>query len=473
MKLNNITPDEKTLSVLRAAYRAWCAASDLRSRRERHKRYTYGRQWDDLVTDAAGNTMTEGELARRSGKRPMSNNLIRQLVKSIVGRFRNNIADERPPTNIEMLNKNNSLAELDSRALEEFLISGCAIQRVVYERRLNGDGVWVDNVNPTRFFINAIEDPRSWDIELVGMLHDMNMAEVIMRFAHNDRNKADRLREIYADNATILPDSICEKTSHNEFFHARQGRCRVFEVWTLECQEQLRCHDTARASIFIAPLSQEEDIDKENALRRKSGTPLIVTRWEVATRWHCRYISPTGALLDEFDSPYPHGSHPFIVKFHPLTDGEVHSFVEDVIDQQRYINRLIVLIDHIMSTSAKGALLFPKEQKDPQFTWEEIAQAWASCDSIIPYNPQEGVPGPQQLITKNTDIGAYDLLSLEMKLLEDVSGVSDALLGKNISAATGTALYENQVRNATIALADIFETFNAFRSARDSKALNS
>lgn len=177
-------------------------------------------------------------------------------------------------------------------------------------------------------------------------------------------------------------------------------------------------------------------------------------------------------LLDEYDSPFGHGSHPFVVKFHPLTDGEVHSFVEDVIDQQRYINRLIVLIDHIMSTSAKGVLLFPTDQKDDQYSWGEIARAWASCDGIIPYKPQSQQPGPQQVISKTTDIGAYDLLSLEMKLLEDVSGVSDALLGKNVSSATGSALYESQVKNATIALADIFETFNTFRVSRNVKALN-
>lgn len=469
---NDILPDEKSVNVLRAAYRAWCAAADLRSRRERYKRYTYGRQWDDLVTDGSGNTMTEGELARKSGKRPMTNNLIRQLVKSIVGRFRNNMADESLSDDVARLAECNSLAELDSRLLEEFLISGCAIQRVVRERRQPGVGVWVDNVNPTRFFVNAIEDPRSWDVELVGMTHDMNLAEVIMRFARNDRHRAEWLREVYADMSPIAPDSICESSTHNDFFRAGRGRCRVIEVWTLECREQLRCHDREDATMFVVSLEREEEIEKENVRRRKSGRHRIETRWEVATKWHCRYIAPSGVLLDEYDSPFGHGSHPFVVKFHPLTDGEVHSFVEDVIDQQRYINRLIVLIDHIMSTSAKGVLLFPTDQKDDQYSWGEIARAWASCDGIIPYKPQSQQPGPQQVISKTTDIGAYDLLSLEMKLLEDVSGVSDALLGKNVSSATGSALYESQVKNATIALADIFETFNTFRAGRNVKALN-
>lgn len=33
------------------------------------------------------------------------------------------------------------------------------------------------------------------------------------------------------------------------------------------------------------------------------------------------------------------------------------------------------------------------------------------------------------------------------------------------------SLYETQVQNSTIALLDVFETFNSFRSVRDRKAI--
>ena len=63
-------------------------------------------------------------------------------------------------------------------------------------------------------------------------------------------------------------------------------------------------------------------------------------------------------IISQYDSSYRHRSHPFVFKLYPLTDGEVHSMVEDVIDQQKYVNRLITLVDHIMGASAKGALLY-------------------------------------------------------------------------------------------------------------------
>jgi hypothetical protein len=77
---------------------------------------------------------------------------------------------------------------------------------------------------------------------------------------------------------------------------------------------------------------------------------------------------------------------------------------------------------------------------------------------------------PQQVVTQTANTGAYQLLSLQMKLFEDISGVSDALMGKNVSASTGANLYESQVRNATIALNDILESFSSLTSERNAKA---
>lgn len=448
-------------SILTQAYKAWRDNSELRSRRNRYKQYTYGQQWNDPIVDENGATITEGELALRNGKRPMTNNLIRQLVKCVVGRFRNTIGETavNNPALADVYRQNN-LDELDSRLLEEFLISGCAIQRVAHEQRLHGRGVWIDNVNPARFFVNPFKDPRGWDIEMIGMIHDMSMAEVIMRFARGDRKKAMTLRNLYQSDEIHMGSA---------FFNAPHGRCRVIEVWTLESSESLLCHDRHQAQLFALSTSQREQLDAENSRRADCGTAPIDSRWHIDTHWHCRYLAPDGSLLDSFPSPYPHRSHPFVVKLYPLIDGEVHSFVEDVIDQQRYINRLIVMIDHIMSTSAKGALLFPANQRHESMSWEQIASEWSRSDSVIPYNPSAGNPGPQQISANNTNIGAFELLSLEMKLFEEVSGVGSALMGKN-TGASGEALYESQIKNATIALADIFETFNHFRTERDKKA---
>ena len=156
--------------------------------------------------------------------------------------------------------------------------------------------------------------------------------------------------------------------------------------------------------------------------------------------------------------------HPFVINLYPLTDGEVHSFVEDIIDQQKYINRLITLIDHVMGSSAKGVLLFPDSALPEGFTWQDMKRIWRSTDGILPYAEGCCTNLPQQIASNNTNIGAYELLSLQMRLVEEISGMGSVLQGNAASGTRqGAQLYERQVENATIALADIFETFNTFR----------
>jgi len=70
------------------------------------------------------------------------------------------------------------------------------------------------------------------------------------------------------------------------------------------------------------------------------------------------------------------------------------------------------------------------------------------------------------VVTNPTNCGAHELLSLEMKLFENVTGVNGVLQGDG-TGGNSAQLYEAQTRNATAAMADIFATFNAFRSARD------
>ncbi|MBQ9077609.1 MAG: hypothetical protein IJY31_07210 [Muribaculaceae bacterium] len=464
----------KNTNLLWLCYKTWLSAADLRERRNRYKRYTYGEQWGDLVDDGTGHYIPEGELASRMGKKPLTNNLIRQLVKSVVGRFRNAAAQSPKDESTVPISAANQLDELDSRLLEEFLISGCAIQRVGNEMRRQGNGVWVDNVNPRHFFVNTLTDPRAWDIELIGMIHDLSYQELLMRFANGSRHRAQMLRQIYSADINSSISSLASSlgaslTDSLEFFRASPGKCRVIEVWTLESRERLRCHDPESASYYIVTADRQTALDKENKRRQKEGRSMIESRWELVAHWHCRYMTPTGEVIHEGDSPYGHRQHPFVVKFYPLTDGEIHSFVEDVIDQQRYVNRLITLIDHIMGASAKGVLLFPEDQLPASMTWEHIVNNWSACNGVIPYEPKAGLPGPQQVTSKGTDIGAYELLSLEMKLMEDVSGVNGALQGKTASAMTSATLYETQIKNATIALTDLYETFASFRRQRDSK----
>lgn len=434
-----------------AACRAYAALADLRRRRARQLDYTFGRQWLDPVT-VGGRTITEYEFTEMGGKKPLANNLIRQMVKTVIGRFRHRLAQSESPhgnDSIAAIRSSNMLDEMDCRMLEEFLISGCAVQRIVCERRPERAGVWIDNVDPAHFFVNSFTDPRGCDIELIGMVHDMSPTELCGRFEPFG---------FRVDKIMSPKDGIAVATG--PFGVPAPGRCRVVEVWTLDAGSIARCHDPQTGRYTELPVNELHTQSADKATMRR----------DTQLGWQCRWFLTDGTPLACYPSPWAHGSHPFALKLYPLIAGEVHSFVADVIDQQRYVNRLITLIDHVIGTSAKGALLFPYDQIPPGHDIAEIARQWARPDGVILYQPGDMGQTPQQLVNTNEPTSAYHLLDMELKLMQQISGVSDALGGHaTTDNSRSAALFEAQMNASGIALLDTFAAFDSFRDMRDRK----
>lgn len=428
------------MNYFKLAADTWANAAIFRATRKRLKDYAYSRQWEDLTTTPEGKVITEGGLVRKDGRLPQTNNLIRPLIKSVVGRFRYNLTREELSTDdfLREAYEANQLDELDSRALEEFLISGCVIQRVGWEAFTDGEGISVDNVNPNRFFVNRFFDSRGKDIRFIGMIHDMPLDRIKLCFAAGDSCKSKEIEEVYSkcDDMRHASLSTIGKPGFEEsfFYCADEFMCRVIEVW-----------------------SYDFDTDGE-------GRP--------DPHWHCRFFAPDGTLIADTRSPFLHGSHPFALKFYPLTDGEVHSFIEDVVDQQRHINQLITTIDAILANSAKGVLLLPSDALVDGMNAEAAARLWNHPGGVIPVNSRAS-KFPQEVHSNGSCEGAYNLLDIEMRMFQQISGVSTAMQGMTPDSKTSASLYESQIYHSAISLLDIFETFNSFRSIRDRLILRS
>ncbi|MEG2164101.1 MAG: hypothetical protein RRY55_06450, partial [Bacteroidales bacterium] len=489
-----------TSGTLDMAHKAWDEIKSYREGRVRSRDYTFGKQWNDTITLPDGRTMTEEQYLKEQGKVPLKNNLIRQLIKNVVGQFRSTqtqpvcVARDRKEQPlgevlscaIDYVSQHNRVWEIDGRSFEEFLISGSCFHKIFYGTRYGKTDVWIDEVSPARVFFNIMEDSRHWDCTLVGEIHDLPISILLSRFAKGSLDRATDLRGIYTE-ARETNFSQRYKTLSNEridnldfLVPADDNCCRVIEVWRYESREKLRCHDTLSGSYYKAEISTSEEIEKENLQRVKtaakqgvtaSEVPLIKTEWFVDMVWHYRFMSPLGHILDEGETPYWHGSHPYSFKLYPLIDGEIHSFVEDIIDQQRYINRLITLVDFIMGSSAKGVLLFPEDQIPDGMTIEDVADEWTRYNGVILFKPKPGAPLPQQIAVNATNVGAYELLNLQIKLFEDISGVHGAMQGKGTAPGTAYALYAQQIQNSALNLVDIFESFKCFRLDRDTKLM--
>ena len=120
------------------------------------------------------------------------------------------------------------------------------------------------------------------------------------------------------------------------------------------------------------------------------------------------------------------------------------------------------MYDWIMRASAKGVLLMPEDCLPDGVSMEDIADNWARFNGIIMYKPSKSGNIPQQVANNSTNIGISDLLSVQLKFFEEISGVTGALQGKQGYSGQSAALYNQQTQNATTSLLDLLDSFSGF-----------
>ena len=484
--------DRRAFDILMEAQHYWNQMEDFRKDRERNKRYTYGFQWDDKIC-VDGETMTEEEYIKRQGNVPLKNNLIRRLVKSVLGVYRSQSKEptctardrdeqklgETMSTILQCNMQLNRMTEVYARTMEEFLISGFIVHRKSYGWRNGKEDCWTDYVQPNNFFIdNNMRDFRGWDVSVLGEIHDISFGQLCEQFASSPEDYR-RLRDIYkwaAKKEYIA--SYAERFGYSRLenydflFTSEPGRCRVIEVWRKEQKPRYRCHDYQNGDIFKIDVKDYQKCvvavnDERIEMAKSVGmpeeeVPLIKATWFIDDYWYFYYLSPFGDILKEGETPYEHDSHPYVFKAYPFIDGEIHSFVSDVIDQQRYTNRLITLYDWIMRASAKGVLMMPDDCLPDGVSIDDIAEGWAEFNGVIVYKPSKSGRVPEQVANNSTNIGITELLNIQLKFFEDISGVTGALQGKPGFSGESAAHFQQQTQNATTTLLDLLECFSGF-----------
>ena len=184
-------------------------------------------------------------------------------------------------------------------------------------------------------------------------------------------------------------------------------------------------------------------------------------KWRMREVWRYYFLTEDGEIIKSGDSPYLHGSHPFVIKCYPYLDGEIQSFVGDMIDQQRYTNRLITLFDWVIRASAKGVLLLPEGAVDYN-NLQDVADQWGRFNGVIVYKARPDNPEPKQINGNMANLGIRELLEIQLKMMEDVSGVNGILQGNTSGGNVSGELYNSQTTNALYSLKDILETFYTF-----------
>ena len=483
----------------------WNSLEEARRKLRRSLMYSYGDQWGDYVRDPDSSAfITEGDLIKKNGKVPLKNNMIAPILSNIDGQLRQNLMrpicvarDSKESTlgemmsiAVEYVHDINELEELDSDSMRMLLNGGMTAQRIEYGENASKDkrDVWVYGVNPSRLFFNTnLEDVRMWDITCIGELFDMSLDDVLAHFGDTPEKKK-RIIEIYGEPENRYIDSRAmqgDETQMLTFYSPSRGDlCRVILGWKLESRDSYRWNDTLHGTWGYLPYNDDSRLLLEEANRRRREQALqsgigeddfLGVEYEFAIErfWYYRYMSPMGDVLQEGRSPYWHGEHNYVLHLYPMVQGRLGNFVEQFIDQQRAINRTATLIDFIRGTSSKGVLVVDDEAFE-SMSREEVIDEYVRYNGVlfVRLKPGQSIDGVVRQYNSGAAVaGDFELLNLQLRLINEISGVNSAMQGQAPKAGTPASLYAQQVQNSSLNLRGLFDSFRAFRRRRDTKLL--
>lgn len=495
---------DDNLTLLWRCARDWDAMDYLRKEHSRNLRYKNGDQWSDTVPDPdhPHRTIREDALISRSGKVPLKHNYIQQYIRNIHGQLLSSPTqtvvyarsrDDQPLgemlTNaLQACHQLNRIRKIDINVVEELCLTGIACAKVRYgywstKNRTDGK---IDLVNINRLFFNAdIEDPRLTDIRRIGELHDYTFDDLVRNFATCSED-VQALREIYGichDHTKLenLYENHASRLQNLNFLYTNDlGKYRVIEVWERLGRWVLYIHDYADGTEEIYTELTMQEVEAINASRIEQGmaagiapdtVKLIYAREQYEYYWRVKYLTPNGYCIKETESPYAHEEHPYVLAAMPVIDGRFKAVLSDVIDIQRYINRLLTLLDFIIGASAKGLLMVPQECIPDDMDIQDFAREYVKTNGVILIKKGAYDKLPKQISMNGTNIGAWEMFAQEMNIMQQISGLNGAVQGQVPRANTPSSLYAQQAQNSMMNFVVLFENYNMFCEERDEKLL--
>ena len=487
--------------LLDRCYQAWNNGDDIRRVRERVLNYVYGDQWGDVIHWRNGE-ITEREYIQRKGNVPLQNNIMISIQNSVVGLYTKQAGE---PNCFAVRHDSQWLSDVMTATMQQdwqktkmpdklkvafgdFIDGGVAIARETYEEKDGRKNAWTDIIQPNYAFWEAGSDVTMTDLRLIGVLHDVAPGQLYSRFCNKQYGwTVEEINKVF-----LISDTDQHRyyrssgLQHNELNRldtisfdcpSDDSLCRLIEVWTKETKTRYQCYDPLAKNAdeveYRVEVKDIQHVINENMLRIKQykevGVPeedwaLIEYELKEDEYWFYTYMAPDGTVIAEGETPYEFNSHPFTIKLHPFVNAEVHPFMANIIDQQRYINRLIIMHDMAARSAAKGLTIFPLENIPDGMSKEDIAEEMTEYDGLLFFQTNKMNPNlrPEIITSGAVQIGTQELLQMELNLARDITNVSGALQGKTPSAGTSAARYAQETYNSTTSLASLMQDFTSF-----------
>jgi len=433
--------------------RSWNNKDDFRRERARVLRYLFGNQWGDYI-NFRGVRMTEEEYIKLKHNVPLKNNVMVSLWMSVFGLH---AKQETEPVCYARSEDSKNLSDMMSAALQtnwqntympdlldvvfaEFLISGAAFTKESYEEREELHDSYTDYINPYYMFWEAGSDPAHRDVRMIGYLHDISPAELYFRFAKPKYGLTIRdlngIFHIGHQGEAGINENYQEQNRQHayenvSFYTASDaGLVRVIEVWREEVKPRWQCHDplaVSQADAYFRVETADLKYIKAKNIERKmlydqQGVPeekraYITAEHIVDKYWHYCFMSPEGRILCEGETPYDYKSHPFSMTLFPYINGEIHPFMSFFIDQQRYINRLVMMNDMAVRSAVKGLKFLPLSLKPDDMTIEQYANQSTEYDAVFVYDDRKAKrtgAKPEFFTHSAFNIGTNEMLQTQL-----------------------------------------------------------
>lgn len=494
-------PKKYRPDILMNAHNAWQSLATWRKEIRRNEEFVYGDQHSDKLMDYAdGRVKTERQMFVDQGLQPSQYNIIRNVMRTIVGFWGSN---KTKPTviakkddaqyesdvltaTLHAIYDKNELWKFDMSELTKMLVSGLANSKNTFTSR-NGDmDVKNDYVDPFTFFVdNSMKDPRYGDCGLVGCFYDLPVDSIAGAFCGGSRKREREIRDIYFDTtrerAMQIVETFTDARVEPDFFTPpvqNFGLGRVIEVWVKEQAGCFWVHDYLKGTYYPDFESTEADLRSMLAAREREQRAMGVApddmllfdwTWSNEDFWKYYYLSPYGDVLQEGVNPFWHEQNPFTFELHEFYVGKIYPFVKDLIDANKQINKLSAMSELLTRYSAKSLMFMPVEGIDEErgYDLEYLERKATSYDAIIPYKSNSGLNKPEFVSTVSQAFTPLNVVNMYLKLSEQVSGVFGALQGQQPAAGTPAQSFLQQSQNSATSLVGVFEAINSFRTRRD------
>lgn len=482
--------------LLREAQLWWDSARNVRRNYELNQDYFRSLQWGTIWDPERKEEIPEDEYYARKGLYPYVFNVFGTIVRNIVGQFRQNRAERRAfavseadDDLIEAVNilwryvrRRNMSGALEADGFVDHMLAGLSIWKITaaYSAITGREEVQEYLIRPHRIAFNLdLLDRRLTNLRLIAELHDLTVDEFISRFATSRQHAAELEERIQIARSPRGLQQIWgaqAERSRQFLFPTSPDHVRVIELWDRTWRWVRFMYDPVSDTSF--PVYDEELINEEQQARAVQGIPMLQDDGEqYLPSWRVRFVLPDGYVLDEIEQPFEHGEHPYVLTIASWVGNEPNAPLSDVRDPQKWINRQLMLIEYFLRSSAKGALAVDAlALEESGLTLEDVARWYTSPDAVLAFrtNPNQGrTLGNILHAIQSTQMpaGFLELFPLMINFLERISGISEAARGVTPKSGTPAALYQQQVLQSTINIADILESYFEGLELKDRKTL--